>query len=85
MVFQDMKDKNKHLANTEDDKNWVVKYPLTFKFCAELSGVLNSKPEFEVPHDYDEIVHEDPLEPSCKCIQNSKPSCNVILEILIFC
>ena len=60
-VLQDMKGTNKHLANNENGDNWVVKYPLAPKFCAELSGILNDKPEFEVPYNYHEVVHEDPL------------------------
>lgn len=80
-----MKGNDQHLANNEDGKNYVVEYPLAFKFLSELPRILNRKPEFEVPYNYYEVVHEDRLGPCRYGIQNSKPSCNIILEILIFC
>ena len=84
-VLQDMKYNDKRLANKEDDQNWVVEHHLTSNFWPKLLGVLNGKSEFYVSHDYYEVVHEKPLEPSCKGIQNFKPIGHWLWEISIFC
>ena len=56
---------------------------MTLNFSPELSGVFNGKPEFDIPHDYYEVVHEDPLCLCCNDIQDIKPSFYSIVFIFI--